>query len=155
MTKFWHHWYMLLSVGNNFLLQTNSETGGTCTYISQTGNDTLNTRNTGNKNSLKISTSTVVFSLNCLEFCISMLLESMSTNMWTRESCWHIYHLVQVCISRWTYWQVHDLNETYALPKIPQWSFFFLFQSLTLSLSLSLYTCRVKTYIIQSREYSL
>lgn len=133
MTKFWHHWYMWLSVGNNFLLQTDSETGGTCTCISQTGNDTLNTRNTGNKTVLKYLQAQLCFLWTAFEFCISMLLESMSTNMCTRESCWHIYHLVQVCISRQTYWQVHDLNETYALPKIPQWGFF----SLSVWLSLS------------------
>lgn len=144
MTSLIHVW-RVHGVGNIFLLPTDSETGGTCTCISQTGYCTLNTRNTGNKNSLKISTSTVVFShWTAFEFCIT-LLESMST----RESCWHIYHLVQVCIFRLTYWQVHDLNETYALPKIPVRIFFF---SFTLWLFLALQTCRVKTYIIQRRE---
>lgn len=148
MTSLIHVW-RVHGVGNIFLLPTDSETGGTCTCISQTGYCTLNTRNTGNKNSLKISTSTVVFShWTAFEFCIT-LLESMSTKRVYKGKLLayispgtSVYIQIDLLTSSWFKWNICSAQNTSK-------NFFF---SFTLWLFLALQTCRVKTYIIQRRE---
>lgn len=127
------HMLRVHGVGNIFLLPTDSETGGTCTCISQTGYCTLNTRNTGNKNSLKISTSTVVFShWTAFEFCIT-LLESMSTKRVYKgkllayiSPCTSVYFEIDLLTSSWFKWNICSAQNTSK-------NFFLLFHSLTFS----------------------